>query len=258
MNKSPDIKNLAAALAKAQADVEGVAFDSVNPHFKSKYASLAAYLDSMVEPFTKQGLSVTSSVEEGDKGMYLLTLLLHSSGEWIEYKTPMILNKQDMQGLGSAETYARRYRVSAIANVSAEEDDDANLASRPPETRSSAKGAATVVKKTAVAAPTGTTSSSQSAVGAIKMPVTPKLSPDEFILTGKLAGKKIDELGVGVLEDWVKQAGAHMVKSGLDPETSTTDTARSFRSVRKQLETLSPGMFLNGSTTVHGVENDLP
>ncbi len=259
MNKSAEIKNLAAALAKAQADVGGVAFDSVNPHFKSKYASLSAYLDAMVGPFTENGLSVTSSVEDGDKGMYLATLLLHTSGEWIEYRTPMILNKNDMQGLGSAETYARRYRIGAIANVAADEDDDANAAStKSPGTRSPDKGAPTSVTKPVVGAPTGTTSSSQSAVGAIKMPVTPKLSPDEFILTGKLAGKKIDELGVGVLEDWAKQAGAHMLKSGLDPETSTTDTARSFRSVRKQLETLSPGMFLNGSTTVHGVENDLP
>lgn len=250
MNKSAEIKNLAAALAKAQADVGGVAFDSVNPHFKSKYASLSAYLDAMVGPFTDNGLSVTSSVEDGDKGMYLATLLLHTSGEWIEYRTPMILNKNDMQGLGSAETYSRRYRIAAIANVAADEDDDANIAStKSPGTRSPEKGAAAALTKPAVAAPTG---------GAIKMPVTPKLSPDEFILTGKLAGKKIDELGVGVLEDWAKQAGAHMVKSGLDPETSATDTARSYRSVRKQLETLSPGMFQNGSTTVHGVENDLP
>ena len=102
MNKSQEIKNIAAALAKAQSEVGSVAFDSVNPHFKSRYASLAAYLDAMVEPFSKHGLSVSSSIEDGEKGMYLSTLLLHSSGEWIEYKTPMILNKNDMQGLGDA------------------------------------------------------------------------------------------------------------------------------------------------------------
>lgn len=256
MNKSTEIKNLAAALAKSQADVGGVAFDSVNPHFKSKYASLSAYLDAMVGPFTDNGLSVTSSVEDGDKGMYLCTLLLHTSGEWIEYRTPMILNKNDMQGLGSAETYARRYRIGAIANVAADEDDDANIAStKSPGTRSPEKGAATVAKKTTVAAPTGTTSSAQNGVGVIKMPVTPKLSPDEFITAGKLVGKKIDELGFGVLEDWSKSAAEHIFKSGLDPETSTTDVARSYRAARKQLDTIQPTMFSSGPTAV---ENDVP
>lgn len=266
MNKSQEIKNIAAALAKAQSEVGSVAFDSINPHFKSRYASLAAYLDAMVEPFSKHGLSVSSSIEDGEKGMYLSTLLLHSSGEWIEYKTPMILNKNDMQGLGSAETYARRYRIAAIANVAADEDDDGNLASKSPGTRSPEKGASKTASFPVQGAPTTinagpftvTTTSADLGRGAIKMPVTPKLSPDEFILNGKLAGKKIDELGIGVLEDFVKAAGEHMVKAGLDYNTSTTDTARSYRAAKKQLATLQPGMFENGSTGIHGVEHDVP
>lgn len=242
MNKSPEIKNLAAALAKAQAEVGGVAFDSVNPHFKSKYASLAAYLDSMVEPFTNHGLSVSSSVEDGDKGMYLATLLLHSSGEWIEYRTPMILNKNDMQGLGSAETYSRRYRIAAIANVAADEDDDGNVASTKPHGNGNpGKGAPRVESFHTQGAPTGQTNAPINT--GVKMPVLPKLSPDQFITGGKMVGKKIDELGIQALEDWAALAREHFAKAKIDGETSTTDIARTYRAVRAQAKLLQPSMF---------------
>lgn len=230
MNKSPEIKNLAAALAKAQAEVGGVAFDSVNPHFKSKYASLSAYLDSMVNPFTKNGLSVSSSVEDGDKGIYLATLLLHSSGEWIEYRTPMILNKNDMQGLGSAETYSRRYRIAAIANVAADEDDDGNEASKnsPARTVSHTKASAT-------STPNKTTT---------KIGVTQdKQSPDEFILSGNLSGKKITDLDIGELEPWAKNAAEYIVKLGGDPAKTESPIARSYRAVKRRIAELQPSMF---------------
>ena len=229
MNKSPEIKNLAAALAKAQAEVGGVAFDSVNPHFKSKYASLSAYLDSMVDPFTKNGLSVSSSVEDGEKGMYLATLLLHSSGEWIEYRTPMILNKNDMQGLGSAETYSRRYRIAAIANVAADEDDDGNEASKHSPARAGS------TKTNAASAPTKTPT---------KIGVSPdKQSPDEFIISGNLSGKKISDLDIGELEPWAKNAAEYMVKFGLDPTKAETAIARSYRAVKRRIAELQPSMF---------------
>lgn len=241
MNKSPEIKNLAAALAKAQAEVGGVAFDSVNPHFKSKYASLSAYLDSMVDPFTKNGLSVSSSVEDGDKGMYLATLLLHSSGEWIEYRTPMILNKNDMQGLGSAETYSRRYRIAAIANVAADEDDDGNEASKSPQHR----------------APPAKTSAQSAVIGKSGSPVSiaPKVIPEEVITaTAYLKGQRIVDLGISQLEDWASKAEEFAAEKGIDLNTSFQDIGKNYRAVRTQAKALQPSMF----DQFGGVEKDVP
>ena len=51
------------------------------------------------------------------------TTLLHSSGEWIASKLSIGLTKQDPQAIGSAISYARRYSLSAILGVSAEDDD---------------------------------------------------------------------------------------------------------------------------------------
>lgn len=129
MNRSESIKELAAALAIAQGDFGIAEFDKVNPHFKSKYASLTSVMNAVRGPLQKNGLSVVQTLSEGEKGMTLETTLLHSSGEWISGTTPVLLSKDDMQGLGSAITYAKRYAVSAMLGVVSDEDDDGNATS---------------------------------------------------------------------------------------------------------------------------------
>ena len=47
MNKSDSIASLAAALAKAQGEMENASKNSQNPHFKSKYADLAEILNTV-------------------------------------------------------------------------------------------------------------------------------------------------------------------------------------------------------------------
>ena len=64
--------------------------------------------------------------------MNLTTRLIHESGEWIEDTASCPLAKQDPQGLGSALTYLRRYSLSAICGLYAD-DDDGNSASNRVE-----------------------------------------------------------------------------------------------------------------------------
>ena len=60
------------------------------------------------------------------------TTLLHESGQWISGgSVKLIIDKQNMQGLGSAITYAKRYSLSSILGLATEEDDDGNTASSP-------------------------------------------------------------------------------------------------------------------------------
>lgn len=122
--QSEQTNELSTALAKAQAAMQAAKFDKVNPHFKNKYASLAAVIDAIRKPLGDNGLSYTQATEIREGGFVLLTTLRHASGQWVasEYPLPSAAKPQE---LGSALTYARRYSLSAIACIAADEDDDA-------------------------------------------------------------------------------------------------------------------------------------
>lgn len=128
MTKSEQINELAAALAKAQGQMEGAKKDSDNPFFKSKYADLSSVVDAIRGAFAEHGLSYVQLPEpcEGEE-VAVDTVLMHSSGQWISSRTVVPVTKKDAQGYGSALTYARRYGLQAIAGVAAE-DDDGNAA----------------------------------------------------------------------------------------------------------------------------------
>jgi len=127
--QSAEINELASALAKAQAAIKPAKKDSDNPFFKSKYADLASVHLACMEHLTVNGLSVTQTLyTNGDARTYLVTSLLHSSGQWIKSVAPVNPVKNDPQGMGSAITYMRRYSLAAMVGV-AQEDDDGNAAS---------------------------------------------------------------------------------------------------------------------------------
>jgi hypothetical protein len=124
------INDLAAALAKAQAEIQNPKFDSVNPHFKNKFASLAAVRNAIVPVFAKHGLSVLQNLTTtAEHCISCETILLHASGQSMRLG-PLVMpaSKADAQGYGSAATYARRYALLGTAGVAGEPDDDGNAA----------------------------------------------------------------------------------------------------------------------------------
>jgi len=131
MKTSESISALAAALAKAQAVIEGATKGKVNPAFRSKYADLAAVWDAIREPLTANGLSLVQMPDMAEGDPVLVTRLLHSSGEWLEGTYPLRPVKEDPQGYGSSISYARRYAAMAVCGV-CPEDDDGNAASARP------------------------------------------------------------------------------------------------------------------------------
>jgi len=135
MNKSESITKLAADLVAAQVELRNPSFDSTNPHFKSKFASLAQVRDTVTPILARHGLAVTQLLTEAEGGVRCETVLLHKSGEWLSSTLYMPATKQDAQGYGSASTYARRYALQAICGVVGDEDDDANRASAPASTK---------------------------------------------------------------------------------------------------------------------------
>lgn len=147
---SPDIGKLAEALAKAQAEMESAKKDSVNPHFKSKFADLASVW-AAAKPLALHGLAVIQAPRAEGTKVTVTTMLCHSSGQWIQEALTMKAAQDTPQGIGSAITYARRYGLSAMTGIT-QDDDDGNTASQ-----SSGKPSAAAPKPAAAAAPATTT-----------------------------------------------------------------------------------------------------
>lgn len=128
MNKSESIAKLADALAKAQREIKGALKDSVNPFLKNRYSDLESCWEACKEPLTKNGLSISQGHDCDDKADYLITTIMHSSGEWISYKQRLIFKDPTAQAMGAATTYARRFGLTAAVGI-VQTDDDGNEAS---------------------------------------------------------------------------------------------------------------------------------
>ena len=114
---------IAGALAAAQMEMGKALKLSSNPHLKNKYADLQSVMDACMNALNSHGIAVIQPSGFDETGHYVETVFLHISGERLSCRVPMLLGKQDMQGLGSAMTYARRYGLMAMAGVAPEDDD---------------------------------------------------------------------------------------------------------------------------------------
>jgi hypothetical protein len=122
---------IADALSAAQLEIADPPKDSVNPHFKSRYADLATVLKTVRPVLARHGIAVVQTTDIQDGVTVLRTRLLWRDEEIIS-TYPVTPTQATPQGLGSALTYARRYALQAIVGVAADDDDDGNAASAAP------------------------------------------------------------------------------------------------------------------------------
>ena len=133
-------KSIAAALAAAQTTMGKALKQSSNPHFKSKYADLGNVMDACLPALNAVGIAVIQPTGEDEFGRYVETRLIHGdSGEGLSCRVPLIVNKNDMHGYGSAVTYARRYGLMAMAGIAPEDDDGNAAAAAAPRQQAPAK-----------------------------------------------------------------------------------------------------------------------
>ncbi len=118
------IRQLAAAMVRVQAAVQPAAKDAVNPHFKQRYADLANVWEVCRKPLADNGISVMQFPVFSGGLAGVTTVLIHSSGEWMENELLLPVSRQDPQGVGICITYARRYSLAAMLGVVADEDTD--------------------------------------------------------------------------------------------------------------------------------------
>ena len=198
MNKSESIIKLSQAMAKAQAEVNHALLDSKNPHFRSDYASLESCLNAAKPVMGKYGLALMQSGDRSAEGdMVLTSLLTHESGEWVQFQMPLVLSKQDMQGLGSALTYGRRYSLCGILGIGSDDDDgSANADSLKPQAPQQQQPMPPQQKT----APQRPTQGGAYTVG-----------------FGKHKGKTLDEMGEKDVRSYLMYLLGEMTKSGKDP-----------------------------------------
>lgn len=91
------------------------------------YADLSDVIECLRAPFAKYELSQSQAIVSVDGHMELITTIRHSSGQWIRSYYPVGLYQRP-QEQGSALSYGRRYSLTALAGIMAEDDDDGGRA----------------------------------------------------------------------------------------------------------------------------------
>ena len=103
------MKNIATALVKAQQAFGPALKTATNPHFRSRYADLAACVEAVMDGLNSNGIALVQQLTESDTGVIVETVFIHESGEMLNCgKLHVRAVKHDPQGYGSALTYARR------------------------------------------------------------------------------------------------------------------------------------------------------
>ncbi len=135
---SPSIASLAAALAKAQAELVNPE-KSLTATIRSdgpggadqtfRYASLSSGLDIVRKTLGQHEIATvqTTAIDQAAGIVNLTTVLAHASGEWIASDWPVcaIADTATPHRMGAALTYARRYALFTLVGIAGEYDIDA-------------------------------------------------------------------------------------------------------------------------------------
>ena len=147
MNNSATITAIAPALVAAVGELSPVGKDATNPAFRNRYATLDAMMEQVRPCLARHGLAVLQSVTHPETdagrvvGIAVETRVLHTSGEWIAGLVTLPVEKSTAQGTGSAISYGRRYGLSALLGLTAEDDDGAAASTPKPAAQRAAKAA---------------------------------------------------------------------------------------------------------------------
>lgn len=132
LKRSESLGQLALALAKAQGEMGSAIKDSTNPFFKSRYTSRAAVRAAYTPALSKYQLAFLQPARTIGRSVIITSLLIHSSGEFIEETMVWTAKDDSPQAVGSALTYGLRYGAVAMTGVAAEDDDGEGTSTHSP------------------------------------------------------------------------------------------------------------------------------
>jgi hypothetical protein len=121
---SSNVDKILPALMTVKSKLQAVTKSASNPFFKSKYADLNTHLDAVEPLLADHGLVLFQPVTVESNGLNTVSsVIMHSSGQWVQSQMIVTSAANDMQKLGSAVTYARRYTLGSLLSMKAEDDD---------------------------------------------------------------------------------------------------------------------------------------
>jgi len=130
MRTSPEIDQISTALAKAQGALKNPEKNQTakiptktGGSYSYNYADLPHTLDTIRGPLAQNGLCHSAGIESHAEGMILSVRLMHTSGQWIESDVGFP-GGNDPKMLAANITYFRRYLLTALVGVAADDDLD--------------------------------------------------------------------------------------------------------------------------------------
>lgn len=139
-HQSAEVDKIFAAVVALQSEINNPKKSKQGHGYK--YAELAQIIELSREPLATNGLAVAQYCTAIDGHSYLVTQMIHSSGQWLRGYYPLekagMRAVNDAQQMGAAMTYARRYNLAAMLGVAQEDDDAASLGSQRQHTLSNA------------------------------------------------------------------------------------------------------------------------
>lgn len=131
MAEKPSIN---AKFVRAYAAMANPPLDSVNPHFRNKFASLKATLKVIRDACKPQGIAYIQTIHYGEPTNTITSFVLdEDSGDKIALSTFPLVFPADPQKRGSELTYAKRQLAQADWGLVGDPDDDAEAASKPEQ-----------------------------------------------------------------------------------------------------------------------------
>ena len=137
MNRTEEIYELIKALCLAKKDFKPISKDGKNPFLNSKYVTLDGIINATEDALNANGLVIIHHQELTLEDTFLVTELIHESGQIIgtetgmdQYIGPVSVNEKGnvkvnpLQVFGSVITYLKRYHISELLNVAVDEDSD--------------------------------------------------------------------------------------------------------------------------------------
>ena len=129
-------KNVFTALTAAQGEMGPLVKGAVNPHFRSRYATLDDVVNAVRPPLNSNGICFHFETLAGE----MVAVLTHGESETsIRCGVPLLVSKNDIQAFKSAATYAKRIGLESVTGVAPADDDDGQAAAKAPPRRDEPK-----------------------------------------------------------------------------------------------------------------------
>jgi len=132
---SPQVNELVKAVVEFKKAIPNLKTDKAAGG-RYKYQSLPGLLNAISPALAKQGLSCMQPVHTIADKTYVITMILHTSGQYLRSVTAvpeqytminkMVKTNENLQAMGGAITYIKRHALKSMLGIDADEDSDGN------------------------------------------------------------------------------------------------------------------------------------